>query len=507
MRVFTKKEVTPKTEKIPVSTYGTIGEIREEKSDVYFLDHEATKVLVSDFPASARFVYIRFVPRIEWLLAIPGLIRRIVIGLVKVRGIEVVEHEGGARRWLVLEHLLTESLHTRLCVSEEVGVAGFLKYLNDASLNYVVLRFFEKLPKLYREGGDIDLLVSDEDEKTIKNFLQLNPGPIGVDVWTVSRTTFNDVTYYPPSLAKKILASAIDGPADARVPSPEITFLSFAYHVVYHKGPFAGVPSALSAVTVNKNPENDYAGVLKRMADELGIDIPITMESLDEYLHEHGWRPHLDTLAKIAPKNKWIWNRFFADSETDEVGLGVFIVKEKAKALGAVPRIREMITSYGDFSILEEKEFDADDVARVASSLRGGVWHGKNGPDDAFLPAVAILVLNNELARASQSGLRIDKPKHDIRTLKRMIREEFDEKDGSIIHATDNTRETWEYVPVCFPDEDMRTRVAEAVQQRKPSPLSTLKSSVVLFPRTITYQLTKFKRSAKHAILGALLKI
>ena len=207
--------------KVPVKStarlfrYEQLSQIREERSDIYFLDREALKVLFVDFPASAKYVALRLSFRFEWLVALPGLVRRILIGLVKVRGFVRLEAEHTPKTWLVVEHRLTDTLHTRLCLSAEVGVQGFLDHLAEIKAHYVIVRFFETLPELYREGGDLDLLVADEDERHVKSFLQTNPGPIGVDVWTVSRTTFNDITYYPPPLARKIIESAVAGPAGA----------------------------------------------------------------------------------------------------------------------------------------------------------------------------------------------------------------------------------------------------------------------------------------------------
>lgn len=507
VRVFNKRKRDNVPNLAQVFAYGVIGAVREERSDVYFLDHEATKVLLSDFPASAHYVCIRLVPRFEWFLAIPGLLRRLLVGLVRIKGIEHIHHGDTQKKWLVLEHLLTDSLHTRLFLSEEIGVKGFLGFLHDKGVNYVVLRFFEKLPMLYREGGDLDLLVADEDERAVKNFLQLNPGSIGVDVWTVSRTTFNDITYYPPALARKILEGAVDGPAGSRIPLPKDAFLALAYHVVYHKGPFAGVPSEITEIVVNKSPENDYGGVLSRMADDLGIDVDITMEALDEYLAREGWRPHFDTLAKIAPKNKWVWQRFFSSAASNEVGLGIFLLKKKAFTARAVDAIEKMISEYGEFEILKVKVFKGGEVKRVASSLRGGVWHGKHGPDDEFLPAKALLVLNKELARLSHLGFSHAPPKYDIRNLKRMIRKRFDGKDGSMVHATDNTRETWEYISVIFPDEDIETLVTHVVAKERPLPVEHVARFAARLPRFAVYLLMRMKRKLKQKILDVVLRI
>lgn len=489
--------------------YEDLGEIRDDRGDIYFLDREAVKVLFVDFPGTAHYVCVRLVPRLSWIIALPGLMRRLLKGLVCIDSVKRFKNSNGSTsQWLVLKHQLTETLHTRLSLSEEVGVQGFLDFLNEQKSEYAVLRFFEKLPQLYREGGDIDLLVSDNDERLVKGFLKEHPGSIGVDVWTVSRTNFNDVTYYPPPLARKILSSVVTGPAGAQVPAPKEAFLALAYHVVYHKGPFAGVPSSLSDVAVNQNPENDYANVLKRMAKELAIEVDITMEGLDNYLKQEGWQPQSDTLAKLAPRNKWIWRRFFAKKATEEVGLGIFILKQKAVVSGIIEMILEKIQSQKNFRVLQTKFFNDKEVRIVADALRGGVWNSKAGPSEEYLPAVAVLVLDTEIARSSLLGTVEQDLKSGIRSLKRDIRKTFDTKEGSIVHATDNTHETWEYIPVCFSGEteNIKSIVDELLEELKPSLFEKMFLYIVSMPKRFNYHLVRVKKKTKDSLIQFLMQ-
>lgn len=508
-RIFnTKKRMLPKQTGKNVALYEQLSEVREEKSDVYFLDREALKVFFVDFPGAARYVLVRPSFRLEWLVALPGIVRRLYLGLLRFEGSVRLETGNTKKKWFVFRHLLTETLHTRLSLSEDVGVEGFIEFLRKENINYTVLRFFEKLPQLYRVGGDLDLLVSDEDERKVKGFLQEHAGSVGVDVWTVSRATFNDITYYPPPLAKSILENAVDGPAGARIPSPKETFLSLAYHAVYHKGPFAGVPTSLSNIVVNQAPENDYRGVLEQQARSLGIDIPITMESLDEYLRTQGWRPKLDTLAKIATKNRWVWERFFARTESTEIGLSMIILKRGAKENGTLQKILEEIRTNKHFKILREVEFSESEVSHVARNLRGGVWHGETANSDAFLPHTGVLILDTQLARASHVGLNIQNEKHGIRKFKRALRSTYDTGSGSMVHATDNTRETWEYIDVCFPEDAcLKDDIARAASEMKPTILNYIQLYIVHAPRFFSYHFTRLRRKLRHGLIAFVMKI
>lgn len=493
---------------VPVFHYGSLSEVREQNSDVYFLDNEAVKVLFAEFPGSAQYVLIRLVPRLSWIVAFPGFIRRLSIGLIKVERIITLPAGGSAERWLVVRHMLAQSLNTRLSLSSEIGVLDFLDYLRREKLKYVVLRFYDKLPDLYREGGDLDILVADEDDHKVREFLQAHPGTIGIDVWTPSRSSHNSITYYPPPLARKIIESAIDGPAGSFIPSPKEAFLSLAYHAVYHKGFFAGVPSCLPGAEVNVHPENDYAGVLARMAKDLGIDVDITMESLDNYLSQEGWQPKLDTLAKIAPRNKWVWDRFFSTEPTKEIGLGVFIIKQKAFSDGVADAMVKTIAEHDGFKITHTKKFSESEVKYVADHLRGGVWNDISGAIRDYLPAMAIITFDTTLARSSKMNIMHDNPDKRIRSLKKILRNKHDTGKISLVHATDNTKEALEYIEWCFPQEadDIKKEAERMYEEIKVYWLERMKLSIVLIPRFIMYRFTVWKQGARGYIVQWLLK-
>lgn len=452
--------------------YGSLSEIRDEHADVYFLDKEAVKVLLVDFPPSAKYVLVRLRPCMSWLVGLLGLLRRLWIGLVVVEGIVALSAGTRTERWLVLRHNRIVTLHTRLSLSKEIGIQGFLDYLAREKVRYVVLRFYDKLPALNRQGGDLDLLVADEDEYKVKEFLLGHPGPVGVDVWTPSRTSHNSITYYPPPLARKILDSAVVGPAGSRIPAPRESFLAFAYHAVYHKGLFAGLPTALSGLQTNPHPENNYTEELVRLAKKLDIAIDPTMESVDAYLAQEGWQPKLDTLAKIAPRNKWVRRRYFDVTHSPEVGLSVFIFKRKALKLGIQDEMLAALQAQEGFLTLKIKIFNEQDVARVAEHLRGGVWSAGSDQEGDFLPAMAVVAIDTHIAGSMKFAAFHEAPMARIQGLKKQLRKKFDPEKGSFVHSTDTTREAWEYIRWCFSAEEAEELRQEIVQVEKNSKLT-----------------------------------
>ena len=62
------------------------------------------------------------------------------------------------------------------------------------------------MPNLHREGGDIDMIVSDDKWNILKDYLFDNPGTILIDMYGVSKPS-NGVMlpYYPPKLQDRFL--------------------------------------------------------------------------------------------------------------------------------------------------------------------------------------------------------------------------------------------------------------------------------------------------------------
>lgn len=469
-------------------------------ADIRFLDHESIKTLFARLPGESKYYLIRIAARRGWIIGILGLIWRFYKNQIKFEGIIVLESKGIQQRWLVIKNIKKVNIGSQqTSLSDKVGIQGLLDYLRKEKIQYVVSRFYQKLPKLYREGGDVDILVADKDQIRIHKFLREHPGSISIGVSSVSNVIYSEIPYYPPFLARKILKSAIIGGGGARIPSSKEAFLSFAYHVLYHKGPSAGVPTQLPNIIVNECPYNDYTNILLNMTQKLNIKVNIDMESLDEYLHSEGWRPKLDTLAHLAPKNIWvqgrffnIWiqRRFFPDQHSEELGLGVFIIKEKAFELGVEQQILDVIKK-NNFIILEQRRFSREEKIEIAEQLRGGVWSQNTRDNKSGLPELAILVFDKDFKSISKTYLDafIGKYSHPrLRKMKEKLRRNFDiEEKDSLIHSTDSTYESWEYVEVCFPER--MEKIKNDIMRRKSinDPLHFIRERARFFRAMVSY--------------------
>ena len=196
--------------------------ISREQSEVCFLDREIIKALLVAFPQNSRYILVRLAFRTSWLIGFFGIIRWLAQKQFIFRGILPLRSRKSWQFWVVLERRKQKKVVQQSNLSAEIGVQGLLDFLRKEDINYVVLRSFDKLPKLAREGGDLDILVADKDELRVREFLNLNQGNIPIDIYSVSGLSAGGLPYYPPPLARKILESAVEGPAGSRVPGPRL---------------------------------------------------------------------------------------------------------------------------------------------------------------------------------------------------------------------------------------------------------------------------------------------
>jgi len=464
--VYERGDSTGGSGNVAMRPYRALLEAADSAADICVLNGKAVKVLLVMYPSAPKYVLVRLSFSSAWLLGLPGLLRRLIVGLVKTRGTVTVRNEKGTRmRFLVLEQ---SGLRARKVpvLPESIGIPEFLEWLKKEEIPYVVLRFYENLPELYRPGGDLDILTSIEDKKKIERYLKENEellshdsGDVRLGLHAISGEQ-GIVPYYPPPRARQLLQNSVDGPAGSRIPAPKDALLGLIYHVLYHskKGYVAGIPSKHKEET-DKFPENDYHGVILKMAKDAGVELsePLTMESLDEYMATEGWRPKLDTLAKIGETNAWVRDHFFSGGSGGPAGLSVFMLREWAFDAGIADEVVKLIDRSG-FTIMRKKTLSPEEKKRATEHLRGGTW-GENadGSQDGWRPAMAIVVADRETVKmppAYAGGFE----RFRIRNLKEELRSTFDKDGRGSVHSTDNSQESWEYIEVCFPDEVEKIR-------------------------------------------------
>ena len=459
-----------------------------ETCDIVLFDQNSVKSLLIGFPSNAKYILINCanIGYYHWILL--GLVRRLFIRQVKFMGIKKLTHDGQKSYWIVLKRdQLTNN--NNFYLSREIGIKGFLEHLNKEKVNFVVPRFFETLPNLHRDGGDLDLIVSDQDENSVKQFLLDNEGDIRIDIWTVGRPNYHGITYMPPHISQKVIDEAIDGKVFAKIPNKKDALLCMIYHVLYHKGFKGGVPSRYGGYEVSE-AKNDYLGYIEKLANKLNLKIKFTMEDLDEYMLKNGWRPAYDTLAKISQWNEWVSVHHFQFQPTSKADLFAIIIKAEAvKKDLSKDVISECLQA--NYVLLENSLLKGTVQKLAIKNIRGGVWNDGLKDDESktkYYPA-QILVLLDKYKRG-EAGL-----KH----LKYNLRKRYDDTQTSYFHSTDNNKETWDYIKICIPDKEII--LLDLIKNIKKQPV---KNNFFYNRRSIKFIYSNFKTNVKCILIRIL---
>ena len=454
--VFSKKEMTiAEFSGVKTRPLNSLTDISRYGMSVCFLNGNSKRVLFAKYPNGANFVAVRIELSWDWLLVFVGILRRLKMGSIKIDSIKrLKKNTSGSSTWIVIKNTTSQvDSPIYLSVSENVGVKGVITYLNNNHVNYIVPRFFERFPKLYRtNGGDLDILVHDDDAHLVRNFLKNNPGRIPVDVHTVFGPApgSGDMPYYVPKLGLSMLENSTKGPIGCNIPNSNEYFLSFLYHILYHKGFFSGVPSTRFPYYVNAKPENDYLSFSLELAKAAKIEYLGTMEDAERILFEKGYVPKLDTLAAIARVNTWVKKMYFEDNKIIEKGVSVLILREICATHGWVNSIIRDFEAQ-NFHLIRKLVFTKKEVLYFSSILRGGNWYVPLENKEQYLPHSAYILLDkqNSGSYVARGGTKESR----IRLLKKALRSKYDNSLHSFIHATDDTSQAYQYIEDIWGEE------------------------------------------------------
>ncbi len=384
----------------------------------------------------------------------------------------------------------------RRYVPRALGVAGFLKRLGEQGVRYAVLRWFESLPNL-PPGEDLDLLVDDEHLEALEKILAEGPGIQPVDVYSVTGlpgSEFGNMPYFPPYLAEAILSDARLHGDLCWVPCPEHHFLSLAYHALYHKGERSGLSDGL--VHRRNEAEHDYAAVLRRLADDLDIDIRITLRDLDQYLTEHSWRPPHDMLTRLAANNRWV-THLVSDraAAPEDAGLAVFVVRRAGLNGDGLAKITSMLKHEG-FEILVQKVLAPRESQYSARCIRGGNWGRGPWRVSGGPPAAVVVTYDPEPVKPSSRQRRQFPGLTNARVLvKKKIRDAFNDgvpadQQCNVLHSSDNGHQAMDYVQILIPE------TAAEIQERVASIRDAYATSEPVLKR-----ITRYGRRAKIELI------
>jgi len=367
-------------------------------------------------------------------------------------------------------------------IPHQLGLSGMFRAFDERNVRYAVLRWFERLPEI-EPTEDVDMLVADDSLATVLDILNVEPGIQPCDVYSESglaRSAYCGTPYYPPHVAKRILAGAVRHNDVCQVPAPRDYFHSLAYHAVYHKGLKSNLPRGELKFAERVKSEHDFAGILNEMAKRLWIDVEISLQGLHAYLQKTGWGPSpemLDRLARAGKSNAWLQHLAGEVApHVNDQGLAVFVLREEAVARGLTNRIVSMIRDCG-FEVLTTRMLAPEEVEHAAARTRGGNWEaGKPYELTGGRPAAAVIAYDHAPIRPNWRQRRRFPKRTNARIFaKEKIRDAIiaelpPGERFNALHSSDHAAEAWHLIEVLAPELAgmVRNRLAEIHGDGKP---------------------------------------
>ncbi len=382
-------------------------------------------------------------------------------------------------RWLLVSKILKyrlchrESLHF---IPHKIGLAGLFRHFDAKRVRYIVLRWFEELPEI-EPSQDVDMLVEDRSISNVLSLLHSLPGIQPCDIYSetgMARSSFRAVPYYPPAVAGRMLDGAVRHKNFCLAPNPSDYFHSLAYHAVYHKGARSGLPCASPDIKPEAAPGHDYAGILRGMAAELGIQAEISLDGLHAYLIEHHWGPAPDLLGRLASawqENRWL--QILAQqlpAEMRDQGLAVFILRREAVRRGFQAKMINMIQQSG-FEILATKTLSPAEVDLATARTRGGDWISGDFALPGGPPAIAVVAYDRSPIAATRKQQHKYPQRYNARlfvkdTIRDTIAAELSsDQVCNALHSSDHAAEAWHLIEEMAPEllPQIRARLRQLV--------------------------------------------
>src|SRR5690606_858736 len=235
-----------------------------------------------------------------------------------------------SRRYRFLKGIIKPYKSPRVFVKKGLERIEFFQILNERKIEYVLLRWWEDLPSI-PEGEDMDILIRDSHRFLIQDLLTFGDNGTGLkcDIYTVTGSNYGShksLPYFQYNLSQDLLKGRILF-RGAYVPSKANYFASLAYHALFHKGLSSGIPGFKNMA---QGEEHDYPTVLKNLANDLNLDLEITVIGIFRWLKKNEYAPAEDTLAKlvdIKPELSLLQKRIYSDRRGGE--LMVFVIRER----------------------------------------------------------------------------------------------------------------------------------------------------------------------------------
>jgi hypothetical protein len=357
-------------------------------------------------------------------------------------------------------------IETQQYIPSSISVDDFFKLLNQEQIKYIILRWFDKFPKI-RKGDAIDLLVHDDDLVNISKHVSPNceDNSIACNIYSISGitgTNYNGLPYYPSHYAQEMLDERILLHNKYFVPNPKHYLLSMAYHVVYHEAENSGLPRGVREEDNELVHNNKYRKTLRTLINRCGIKVKLTWVDLQKFLDKNNWTPELSVLERLSEKSNWLKDLYYLKLH-DQQNTGeimAFIVREWAYENNLTDWIIKWLQIHG-LHILNIYELDKDHKEAATRNLRGGNWKKEKWERNGGSGKPAVLIIAYDFYPVPLDK-RYKKYYPYVSNgnflLKNNLRSELNrnlprKEERSIIHSSDNTLDALEFINTLYPEE------------------------------------------------------
>ncbi len=343
-------------------------------------------------------------------------------------------------------------------LQSNTDLSSFLINLKQMQIEYVVLRFFESLPKT--PDGDIDLLINSKSFLKFTEVPGISVFPPGykVDIYLDKNVDDLDFSpYYPYALSRSILSDKVLAKDLFYHPNKRNYFFSLLYHIAYHKAEASGWPSFIQQKSNEKEAvKNKYTKTIEALARQLGMNAPTTLEQVHNLLTKNGWAAPIDTIRRYAIVRESTFLNYLAkpvypDNEKGEVL--VFVLRQWLIDLNLHKKTTEWFEEQG-LKLIDLVMMNTKEQERARYGVRGGNWfNNKSGKAGGYPAALLVLYdpcpikpdIKDQQQRPFCSNIKY--------ALKDRIRDEFNQRYGSgtnsnFIHSADDAKESYEYIAI-----------------------------------------------------------
>jgi len=384
---------------------------------------------------------------VGWIWGLPGLVRyslrnRLVLeGWIRLSGI-------GLPAPVFRNALFGTRPRTRIYGPDRWSSKEILQRLAD--LDCVVLRWIDAI-EAGLDTGDLDILVAADAADEVETRLAVEVGAAPIDLYSEDGSggrTFKSVSYFPPTMARAMLDTAVVRPSGIKTSSAQWQYVAYCFHLLFHKSDqWTPGTEELGRESFLKT---EYLDELNRLARDARTAPPRTVSDIEALLRERGVFPEIDTVGFYSEKNPFLRDRYQEFGRRIAPGLGVFLVREFGSGQELVDLVREQIESAG-FRILCELPIDPGTQAGTVQSLRGGNWSDAAAAEGAALPVHAFVCHDSSPIRPSASALRrYPRLDNERMLLKERIRSSVARGKGlrklNVVHASDNSAEAERYI-------------------------------------------------------------